>query len=114
VDLRALSVVAIKILSLLGRSASVERSFSTARQICSDYQMAMKQETIAARAMIQVNWRVAQPLLRDVLATGRRGWTRITRQREERKAEQNDPWGSDISGEIGEDPGVSRRGMAGE
>jgi hypothetical protein len=52
VDLRPMSVMAIKILSLLGTSASVERSFSTARQICSDYQMAMKQDTNAARAMI--------------------------------------------------------------
>jgi hypothetical protein len=107
VDLRAMSVAAIKILSLLATSASVGRSFSTARQICSDYQMAMKQETIAARAMIQVNWGVAQPLLRDVLAMGRRGWTQISREREERRAEQDDSWRSDIPGETEEDPEAS-------
>jgi hypothetical protein len=107
VDLRAMSVVAIKILSLLRTSASVERSFSTARQICSDYHMARKQETIAARAMIQVDWSVAQPLLRDGLAMGKRGWTRVSRERQERRAEQDDSWRSDIPGETEEDPGAS-------
>jgi hypothetical protein len=92
VDLRAMSVMPIKILSLLGTSASMERCFSTARQICSDHQMAMKQETIAARAMIEVNESVAQPLLRDVLAMARRGWTRISGQQEERRDEQDDSW----------------------
>jgi hypothetical protein len=69
--------------------------------------MAMKQETVAARAMIQVNWSVAQPLLRDVLGTGTRGWTRISREREERRASQDDSWRSDIPGETEEDPGAS-------
>jgi hypothetical protein len=107
-NLRAISVVAIKILFLLGISTSVERPFSAARQICSDCPMAMKQEIIAARTMIQVNWSVARRLSRDVLVTERRGWTRISRQRAERRAEQNDLSRSDISGETEKDPGDSR------
>jgi hypothetical protein len=99
VELKPMSIVAIKILSLLGTSASVERSFSIARRICSDYQMAMKQETIAARAMIQVNWCVAQPLLQDVLAMGRRGWARFSRERDQRRAEQDEPWRLNFSDE---------------
>jgi hypothetical protein len=94
-----MSVIAIKILSLLGTSASVERSFSTARQICSDYQLAMKQETIAARVMIQVNWRVARSLLPEILALGRVEWARLAREREQRISEQDDPWRLEIPDE---------------
>jgi hypothetical protein len=32
--------------------------------------MAMKQETMSIWVMIQMNWRIAQPLLADVLAMG--------------------------------------------
>jgi hypothetical protein len=91
-ELEALSVVATNILSLLATSASVERSFSSARQVCTDYQMAMKQETVSARVMVQVNWLVAQPLLSDVLALGRSGWGRFSREREQRISVQDDPW----------------------
>jgi hypothetical protein len=31
----------------------------------------MRQETVSARVMIQANWRIAQPLLADVLAMER-------------------------------------------
>jgi hypothetical protein len=109
-----MSIVAIKFLSLLATSASVEKSFSIAQQICSECEMAMKQETIAVRIMIQVNWSVAQPLLRNVLAMVQRGWSRIFRQGEQRRAEQDDSWRSDISGETEEDPGVSCREMIDE
>jgi hypothetical protein len=35
--------------------------------------MAMNQETISVRVMIQANWRIAKPLLADVPAMGRGG-----------------------------------------
>jgi hypothetical protein len=35
--------------------------------------MAMTQETVSACVMIQANWRVAQPLLDNVLAMGPAG-----------------------------------------
>jgi hypothetical protein len=54
--------------------------------------MAMNQRTISARVMIQVNWSAAHPLLRGVLALGRRGWARLTREREERKFARDEPW----------------------
>jgi hypothetical protein len=101
--LKALSVVATNVLSLLGTSASVERSFSTARQICSDCQMAMKQETVSARVRIQVNWHVAQPLLAEVLALGRAGWAGLTRDREEQMHARDDPWRLEI---VEEEDGV--------
>jgi hypothetical protein len=48
-------------------SASVERSFSLARAVCAAYRLAMKPETIRARVLIRANWRVAEPLLLQVL-----------------------------------------------
>jgi hypothetical protein len=45
----------------------VERSFSIARVICGEYQMAMAQETISARLMIQANWDLAEPLVKEAL-----------------------------------------------
>jgi hypothetical protein len=91
-ELQAMSHVAINILSLLATSASVERSFSTARRLCTDYQMAMNQRTISARVMVQVNWTIAQALLRDVLALGRLGWAHLSHEREQRISERDDPW----------------------
>jgi hypothetical protein len=98
-ELKALSVGVINSLSLLATSASVERSFSSARQVCTDYQMAMKQETVSARVMIQVNWLVALPLVSDVLALGRSGWGRLSRERAQRISRQDDPWRLEIPDE---------------
>jgi hypothetical protein len=47
--------VALRVLGSLLTSAAVEKSFSTARVVCGEYQMAMAQETISARVMIQAN-----------------------------------------------------------
>jgi hypothetical protein len=99
VELQAMSAVAIRILSLLATSASVERSFSTARRACGDYQMAMTQKTISARVMVQVNWRIAEPSLGGVLALGRSGWGGLTREREERLSRRDDPWRLEIAEE---------------
>jgi hypothetical protein len=67
-ELNQLSVVANRILRLLTTSASVERAFSCARAVCTDYQLAQKQETVSSRVLICANWGIAEPLLREVLA----------------------------------------------
>lgn len=67
-ELTQLSDVAFRILGLLTTSASVERAFSVARAICTEYQMAQKQETVSCRVLIRANWNIAEPLLKDVLA----------------------------------------------
>jgi hypothetical protein len=54
-EIQRLAKVAIRVLSSLTTSASVERSFSIARQLCGDSRMAMKQDTISSRVMIQAN-----------------------------------------------------------
>jgi hypothetical protein len=72
-ELKHLASVALKVLGFLSTSASVERAFSVARSVTTDYQMAMTQETVSARVTIQANWRVAHPLLANVLAMGRGG-----------------------------------------
>jgi hypothetical protein len=66
------------VLGFLSTSAPVERAFSISRSVTTDYQMAMTQETVWARVMIQVNWRTAQPVLADVLAMGQAGGVRLT------------------------------------
>jgi hypothetical protein len=66
-----------------------------------DYQMAMNQETDSARVMIQANWRIAQPLLANVRAIGRAGWSQAYRELEQPKLLQQTPWRLDITGEIG-------------
>jgi hypothetical protein len=98
-ELQAMSRVAVNILSLLATSASVERSSSTTRRLCTDYQMAVSQRTISARVMVQVNWAIAQTLLRDVLALGRLGWARLSREREQRISARDDPWRLDVTEE---------------
>jgi hypothetical protein len=65
-----------------------------------DHQMAMTQETVSARVMIQANWRIAQPLLVNVLAMGRAGWIQAPRQLEQRKLIQHAPRRLDITGEM--------------
>jgi hypothetical protein len=65
-----------------------------------DYQMAMTQETVSARVMIQANWRIAQPLLGDVLAMGREGWSQDYCELEQQKLPQHTPWRLDITGEM--------------
>jgi hypothetical protein len=59
-ELRNSASVALKVLGLLLTSASVERAFSVARSVTTDYQMAMTQETISERMMIQVNCCIAR------------------------------------------------------
>jgi hypothetical protein len=66
-EVQQLKNVALHVLGSLGTSASVERSFSIARMICGEHQMAMAQETISARVMIQANWDHAEPLLKEAL-----------------------------------------------
>jgi hypothetical protein len=77
-----MNAIPITILSLLATSASLDRSFSTAMQVCRHYELGMKQDTIAARVMIHVDCRLAQSLLQEILALGRVDWARPTRQRE--------------------------------
>jgi hypothetical protein len=67
-ELSQLSVVAHRISGILTTSASVERAFSRARAVCTDYQLAQKQETVSSRVVICANWAIAEPLLREVLA----------------------------------------------
>jgi hypothetical protein len=91
-ELKHLMIVALKVLRFLSTSASVESAFSIARSVTSDFQMAMKQETMSVRVMIQANWRIAQPLLADVLAVRRAGWSRACRELEGRKLAEHEPW----------------------
>jgi hypothetical protein len=77
-ELRHLTTVALKVLGFLATSASVERAFSVARSVTGDYPRAMRQESVSARVMIQANWRIAQPLLADVLARGGRDGVGLT------------------------------------
>jgi hypothetical protein len=100
-ELRHLATVALRVLDFLATSASVERAFSVARSVTGDYQMAMRQETVSARVMIQANWRIAQTLLADVLAMGRTGWSRAHRELGERKLMEDEPWHLGITKEIG-------------
>jgi hypothetical protein len=51
--------------------------------------------------MIRANWRIAQPLLADVLAMGRAGWSRAHRELEERKLMEDEPWRVGIAEEMG-------------
>jgi hypothetical protein len=71
-ELSQLSVVAHRILGMLTTSASVERAFSRARWVCTDYQLGQKQETVSYRVLICATWAIAEPLLRDVVALPRR------------------------------------------
>jgi hypothetical protein len=61
-ELCELSAGALRIRGLLETSASVERVFSVARWLCTDYQRVMKQETVSARVMIQSTWELAEPM----------------------------------------------------
>jgi hypothetical protein len=63
--------------------------------------MAMTQETVSERVMIEVNWRIAQPLLANVLAMGRAGWTQDYCELEQRKLPQHTTWRVVITGEMG-------------
>jgi hypothetical protein len=90
-ELRHLTTVARRILGFLATSASVERAFSVARSVTGDYQMAMRQETVSTRVMIHANWRIAPPLLADVLAMRRAGWSRAHRGLEEWKLREDKP-----------------------
>jgi hypothetical protein len=76
-------------------------AFSVARSVTGDYQMAMRQETVSARVMIQANWQIAQPLLTEVLAMGRAGWSRAHRELEDRKLMDDEPWRLGIAEEMG-------------
>jgi ABC-type hemin transport system ATPase subunit len=42
-----------------------------------------------------------QPLLADVLAMGRAGWSRAHREREEQKLAEDEPWRLGITDEMG-------------
>jgi hypothetical protein len=99
-QLRHLTIVALRVLGFLATPASVERAFSVARSVTGDYQMAMRQETVSARVMIRANWRIAQPLLADMLVMGRIGWNRAPRELEERKLVEDDPWRLGITEEM--------------
>jgi hypothetical protein len=66
-EIQQLKKVSLRVLDSLATSASVERSFSTARVVCGEYQMAMAQEAISARMMIQANRDLAEPLVKEAL-----------------------------------------------
>jgi hypothetical protein len=51
--------------------------------------------------MIQANWRIAQPLLANVFAMGREGWSQDYCELEQRKLPQRTTWRVDITGEMG-------------
>jgi hypothetical protein len=67
-EMRQLAQVVVHVHSALTTSASAEHAFSVARRVCGDRQMAMTQETIASRVMIQASWTLAGPLVEEALA----------------------------------------------
>jgi hypothetical protein len=70
----------------------------------------MTQETVSARVMIQANWRVARPLLANVFAMGRAGWSQAYPKLKQRQLTQHTPWRLDITGEMGRDrPPVGKK-----
>jgi hypothetical protein len=92
-EFKHLSSVALQILSLLTTSASVERGFSVARHVATDFQMAMRPETLANRVFIQANWELVETgLLRDILALGRTGWKRMEEDYQNQKLEVDNHW----------------------
>jgi hypothetical protein len=99
-EFKHLVSVALKVLGFLSTSASVERAFSVARSVITDYQRAITQETVSPRVMIQANWRIAQPLLANVFVIGRARWSQAYRERKQRKLTQHTPWRLDITGEM--------------
>jgi hypothetical protein len=72
--------------------------------------MAMTQENVSARMMIQANWRIALAPLANVLAMGRAGWSQAYGELEQRKLTQHTPWRLDITGEIGAAQAPSEEG----
>jgi hypothetical protein len=91
-EIRPLARLAVRVLGLLLTSPSAERIFSLARLTTGDGQMAMAQETISARAMVQANWDVAAEYLADVLQEGPRSWQAAHRARKARKQAGAVPW----------------------
>jgi hypothetical protein len=69
-DLKSLAQLSIKSLGLLLTSASVERVLSIECSITGDNQMAMAQETISARALVQPNGDGTAPFLPEVRQGG--------------------------------------------
>jgi hypothetical protein len=88
-ELKHLTRVVLKVMVFLSASTAVERAFSIARSVTTDYQMAMTQETVSERVMIQANWRLAQPLMANVRAMGRDRWSQVYRELEPRKLTQH-------------------------
>jgi hypothetical protein len=80
-----LSAVAIRVLSWLMTSSSVERAFSVAGRVTPNGRMSQNETTISAQVMVQVNWNIAEPLLDDVLKMGPREWARHENERLKRK-----------------------------
>jgi hypothetical protein len=79
-EVQQLNKVALCVLGSLATSASVERSFSIARVVCGEYQMAMAQETISVREMIQVDWDLAEPSVKEALEMSHQIRTEIMQQ----------------------------------
>jgi hypothetical protein len=62
----------------------VERSFSIARVVCGEYQMAMAQETISAHMMMQAKWDLTKPLVKKVLKMPHHIKTEIMQQHQQK------------------------------
>jgi hypothetical protein len=93
-ELQQLTKVAIRTLSALTTSASVERAFSVARAICGDYQMAMTQETIACRVMLRANWGLVEPLVGEAVAMA--PWARGQVLRNHQRGWEDTTWRLDL------------------
>jgi hypothetical protein len=91
-ELVPLSRLAMKVLSLLSKSASVERAFSIARSFRGDQQMAMSQEKVSMPTMIQANSDIAAAFLPDVFHSGPKAWQAANLERKVRKQAGAPPW----------------------
>jgi hypothetical protein len=87
-----LSRVSIEILALLATSSSIERGFSVARHVASEWQMAMLPETLSTRLLIQANWEKAGGVLIDVLRMGKVQWKLMEQAHQQGKAQTDNHW----------------------
>jgi hypothetical protein len=88
-EIKDFTRVPAKMLGFVLTSGYVETVFSVARSVTADHQMAMKQEIISARVIVQANRSITKPMLTKVLALGRAGWNQVYCELEQRKLSQH-------------------------
>jgi hypothetical protein len=91
-EMTHLAAVALDFLALLATSASMERGFSVARHVASEWQMAILPENFSTRVLIQTNWDKAAAALLEILRLGRSQWKILEDERKRKKANEDNHW----------------------